>query len=44
MGTGAAVLAHSLRDCGTSKKLAALVTVDTLRMSTLMELKVRYHG
>lgn len=39
--TGAAVLAHSLRDCGTKKKLAVLVTPDTLRPSTLDELRVR---
>ena len=37
---GAAVLAHSLRDCGTSKKLAVLVTPDTLRPSTIDELRV----
>ena len=37
---GAAVLAQSLRDCGTSKKLAVLVTPDTLRPSTIDELRV----
>jgi hypothetical protein len=37
---GAAVLAHSLRDCGTSKKLAVLVTPDTLRPTTIDELRV----
>lgn len=36
---GAAVLAHSLRDAGTSKKLAALVTLDTLLYDTLVELR-----
>ncbi|KAI9721881.1 MAG: glycogenin glucosyltransferase [Chrysothrix sp. TS-e1954] len=36
---GAAVLSHSLRDCGTTKKLAVLVTVDSLLYTTLTELK-----
>ncbi|KAK8199102.1 nucleotide-diphospho-sugar transferase [Phyllosticta capitalensis] len=36
---GAAVLAHSLRDAGTKKKLAALVTLDTLAADTIAELK-----
>ena len=40
---GAVVLAHSLRDNGTKKQLAALVTLDTLQTSTLNELKVG-HG
>ncbi|THV96356.1 nucleotide-diphospho-sugar transferase [Aureobasidium pullulans] len=39
---GAAVLAHSLRDNGTKKKLAVLVTPDSLRASTLTELKSLY--
>ena len=34
------VLAHSLRDNGTRKQLAALVTLDTLSASTIGELKV----
>jgi hypothetical protein len=38
--TGAAVLAHSLRDSGTKKKLAVLITPDTLRSATVTELKV----
>ena len=37
---GAAVLAHSLRDAGTKKQLAILVTLDTLSADTLTELKV----
>ena len=40
---GAMVLAHSLRDNGTKKKLAALVTLDTLQASTIDELKVYIH-
>ncbi|KAK7619751.1 nucleotide-diphospho-sugar transferase [Phyllosticta citricarpa] len=39
---GAAVLAHSLRDAGTKKKLAALVTLDTLAADTVRELKELY--
>lgn len=39
---GAAVLAHSLRDAGTSKKLAVMVTLDSLRVETLNELKSLY--
>lgn len=39
--SGAAVLAHSLRDADTKKKLAALVTLDTLAADTVGELKVR---
>lgn len=34
------VLAHSLRDNGTKKQLAILVTLDSLSASTLEELKV----
>jgi len=34
------VLAHSLRDNGTKKRLAVLVTLDSLHASTLEELKV----
>jgi glycogenin glucosyltransferase len=36
------VLAHSLRDAGTSKKLAVLVTLDTLSANTITELKALY--
>ncbi|EKG17362.1 Glycosyl transferase family 8 [Macrophomina phaseolina MS6] len=39
---GAAVLAHSLRDGGTKKKLAALVTLDTLSADSISELKELY--
>lgn len=39
---GAAVLAHSLRDAGTTKKLAVLVTLETLSADTLAELKTLY--
>ncbi|KAF2477057.1 nucleotide-diphospho-sugar transferase [Lindgomyces ingoldianus] len=39
---GAAVLAHSLRDAGTTKKLAVLVTMDTLSTDTISELKSLY--
>lgn len=37
---GAMVLAHSLRDNGTQKKLAILVILDSLSASTLEELRV----
>jgi glycogenin glucosyltransferase len=39
---GASVLAHSLRDAGTTKKLAVLVTLDTLSADTVAELKTLY--
>ncbi|KAL5407805.1 hypothetical protein PMIN04_011612 [Paraphaeosphaeria minitans] len=39
---GAAVLAHSLRDLGTEKKLAVLVTLGTLSADTITELKSLY--
>lgn len=39
---GAAVLAHSLRDAGTTKKLAVLATLDTLSTDTVTELKALY--
>ncbi|KAL5374616.1 hypothetical protein DPSP01_011797 [Paraphaeosphaeria sporulosa] len=39
---GAAVLAHSLRDAGTEKKLAVLVTLETLSADTITELKSLY--
>ena len=35
------VLAHSLRDNGTKKELAVLVTLASLQGSTIDELKVR---
>lgn len=37
---GAAVLAHSLRDSGTSKKLVCMVTQQSLKAETLKELQV----
>lgn len=37
---GAMVLAHSLRDNGTKKQLAVLVTMETLEVTTIEELKV----
>jgi glycogenin glucosyltransferase len=40
--SGAAVLAHSLRDAGTTKKLAALITLDTLSADTVNELRSLY--
>ncbi|KAI9857819.1 MAG: glycogenin glucosyltransferase, partial [Pleopsidium flavum] len=36
------VLAHSLRDSGTKKKLAVLVTLDSLDSTTIEELKKLY--
>ncbi|KAI1100175.1 glycosyltransferase family 8 protein [Jackrogersella minutella] len=39
---GALVLAHSLRDAGTSKKLAVLVTTDTVSAEVINELKTVY--
>ncbi|KAI0515389.1 nucleotide-diphospho-sugar transferase [Xylaria bambusicola] len=39
---GALVLAHSLRDAGTKKKLAALVTLDTVSAEAITELKSVY--
>ncbi|KAH7136072.1 nucleotide-diphospho-sugar transferase [Dendryphion nanum] len=39
---GAIVLAHSLRDAGTRKKLAVLITLDTLSADTITELKSLY--
>jgi glycogenin glucosyltransferase len=39
---GAAVLAHSLRDAGTQKKLAVLITLDTLSADTIAQLKTLY--
>ena len=41
LNAGAMVLAHSLRDNGTSKQLAVLVTMNSLSASTIDELKVR---
>jgi hypothetical protein len=37
---GALVLAHSLRDAGTTKKLVALVTLDSVSAEAITELKV----
>jgi glycogenin glucosyltransferase len=39
---GAVVLAHSLRDAGTKKKLAAVITLDTLSADTITVLKSLY--
>lgn len=38
------MLAHSLRDSGTKKQLAVLVTLDSLSVTTLEELKVNSDG
>ncbi|RYC62688.1 hypothetical protein CHU98_g3528 [Xylaria longipes] len=40
---GALVLAQSLRDAGTTKKLAVLVTLDTVSAEAITELKSVYH-
>ncbi|KAI2643304.1 nucleotide-diphospho-sugar transferase [Xylaria nigripes] len=40
---GALVLAHSLRDAGTTKKLAVLVTLDSVSAEAITELKSVYH-
>ncbi|KAK5173758.1 glycogenin glucosyltransferase [Saxophila tyrrhenica] len=40
---GAAVLAKSLRDSGTTKKLAVLIDQDRLRQSTVLELQSLYN-
>ncbi|KAK4638503.1 Glycogenin-1 [Fulvia fulva] len=40
---GAAVLSHSLRDAGTKKKLACLIVQDSLRSSTIDELRSLYN-
>ncbi|KAI1423745.1 nucleotide-diphospho-sugar transferase [Xylaria sp. FL1777] len=40
---GALVLAHSLRDAGTTKKLAVLVTLDSVSAEAVTELKSVYH-
>jgi len=37
---GALVLAHSLRDAGASRKLAVLVTLDTVSADSITQLKV----
>ncbi|KAK0635269.1 hypothetical protein B0T17DRAFT_36342 [Bombardia bombarda] len=39
---GALVLAHSLRDAGTTKKLAILVTLDTISAEVVTQLKAVY--
>lgn len=36
------MLAHSLRDAGTTKKLAVLVTLDTVSADVVTQLKVRF--
>ncbi|KAI0865635.1 glycosyltransferase family 8 protein [Xylaria cubensis] len=40
---GALVLGHSLRDAATTKKLVALVTLDTVSAEAITELKSVYH-
>lgn len=40
--TGALVLAHSLRDAGTTKKLAVLVTLDSVSAEVITQLKARH--
>lgn len=37
---GALVLAHSLKDAGTTKKLAVLVTTDTVSADAMVQLQV----
>ena len=39
---GALVLAHSLRDAGTTKKLAILVTLDTVSADVVTQLKAGF--
>lgn len=39
---GAAILAHSLRDAGTTKKLAAMVTLESVSSAAITELKVAW--
>jgi hypothetical protein len=38
------VLAHSLRDANTSKKLAVLVTLDTVSVEVVSQLKASSNG
>jgi len=38
---GALVLAHSLRDAGTTKQLACLVTLDSVSAEVITQIKVR---
>ena len=40
---GAAVLAQSLRDTGSTKRLACLITQESLRASTISELQSLYN-
>jgi hypothetical protein len=40
---GAMVLGHSLRDTGTTRNLVALVTLDTVSLDVINELKVSLH-
>lgn len=42
--TGALVLAHSLRDAGTKKKLAILVTLDSVSAEVVTQLKASSRG
>jgi hypothetical protein len=41
---GALVLAHSLRDAGTKKKLAILVTLDSISAEVVTQLKASSNG
>lgn len=38
------MLAHSLRDAGTTKKLAVLVTLDSVSADVITQLKVSFLG
>lgn len=38
------MLAHSLRDAGTTKKLAILVTLETVSVEVVTQLKARPNG
>lgn len=40
---GALVLAHSLRDAGTTKKLAVLVTLDTVSPEVVTQLEASFY-
>jgi hypothetical protein len=37
------VLAHSLRDAGTTKKLAVLITEDSVSADAIAQLRVRFY-
>lgn len=43
LNSGAMVVAHALRDNATKNQLAVLVTMNTLQVSTLDELRVCFH-